>query len=58
MTLLMPEECRLPFRGGDRGGELGQNDEVVVVVVVDDYMRRRVFGDGKEGGLMVQGNTS
>ncbi len=34
---------------------MGKNDEVVVVEIVDSYMRRRVFGDGEEGGLMVQG---
>ena len=57
-TLLMTEESRLLLCGRDWSGKLGQNDEVVVVVVVDDYMRWRVFGDGKESGLMVQGNTS
>ena len=54
-SLLVTEECRLFLRGGNRGWDLGEDDEVIVVKVVDYYVSGWILGDGEEGRLIGQG---
>jgi hypothetical protein len=54
-ALLVAEERRLLLRGGGGCWELGEDDEVVVVEVVDHDVRWRVVGGREEGQLIGQG---
>ena len=52
---LVTEERRLFLRGENRGWDLGEDDDVIVVKVVDYDVAGRVVGGGEEGKLIGQG---
>ena len=52
---LVTEERRLFLRGGNRGWDLSEDDEVIVVEVVDYDVAWWLVGGGEEGKLIGQG---